>query len=206
MSSHASVGFRRELDALFRRRTAWLHASVAGPRPGRPQALSRSHVKNTVARLQDLASEALADKLARKEFLTGVSVRKRWYSKKGNGRGVENKQRSFNAWFKRQFKRGTYIYVFWKGRRCVYIGKTTKSGRRISGHFVKHWFSSVTRVDVYKANGRRVLPALECLAIHRFQPMRNKVRAERRKWTRKCELCRVHRSIKKELGQIFRLR
>ena len=78
--------------------------------------------------------------------------------------------------------------------------------RRISGHFEKHWFSHATRVDVYQTSGRRALPALECLAIHRFQPRRNKSKAETRKWTSKCPLCKVHREIEQELGRIFRLR
>ena len=85
------------------------------------------------------------------------------------------------GWFGRHFGGGTYIYVFWNQRKCVYVGKTAKSGGRISGHFEKHWFGSVTRIDVYHATGRRALPALECLAIHRFQPARNKFRAERNK-------------------------
>jgi hypothetical protein len=206
MSTHAAVAFRKELDKLFRRRTHWLNAAVQGPRPGAPPALSRGHVRNSVARLQQFASDALAEKLARHEFDLGVRERRSWHCKRGKGRGVDNKRTAFNAWFDNNFGSGNYIYVFWKSRRCVYVGKTRKSGRRISGHFEKHWFALVTRVDVYQASGRRVLPALECLAIHRFLPARNKSRAETKRWTSKCSLCRVHRQIDQELGKIFRLR
>jgi hypothetical protein len=206
MSKHAPVAFRRELDELFDRRTAWLRASVTGPRPGRPLSLNRRHVRDSIGRLQEIASDALADRLARKEFQASVRGRHSWHPKRGKGHGRYQKRQAFKTWFADRFGSGTYIYVFWARRKCVYVGKTTKSGSRIAGHFEKHWFSNVTRIDVYRANGRGALPALECLAIHRFQPSRNRFRAERKKWTRRCALCRVHRDIKDELGKIFRLR
>jgi hypothetical protein len=199
--------FRAELDRLFRRRTHWLRSVVGSPSRGALPRISRKHVRASIAKLQELASDALARDLAREEFERGVRLRRSWHAKRGKGRGPDAKKRSFNAWFDQQLGPGTYIYVFWRsGRRCVYVGKTARSGRRISSHFDKHWFGAVTRVDVYAARGRRALPALECLAIHRFQPARNKFRAERRKWTRRCELCRIHRSIAGELHSIFRLR
>lgn len=206
MPKHAASRFRTELDRLFRRRTHWLRSAVEGPRPGPPLSLSRSHVRRAAATLQDLASEALAAKLARDEFENGVLQRRSWHAKKGKGRGADAKRRSFNAWFDERLRPGTYVYVFWNRRHCVYVGKTARSGRRISSHFDKHWFGGVTRVDVHTARGRRILPALECLAIHRFQPTRNKFRAERRKWTKRCRLCTVHRMIDQELRSIFRLR
>lgn len=206
MAKHAAVGFRSELDRLFRRRTHWLRSSVEGPHPGPPPKLGRSHVRRAVTRLQALASAALAHKLARDEFEDGVLLRKSWHAKKGKGRGADLKRGSFNEWFDEHLRPGTYVYVFWNRRRCIYVGKTARSGRRISSHFDKHWFGGVTRVDVYRVKGRRVLPSLECLAIHRFQPTRNKFRAERRKWTRRCQLCTIHRRIDEELRSIFRLR
>jgi hypothetical protein len=206
MASHAVVEFRRELDRLFKRRTHWLRSSVEGRRTGAPPKLGRQHVSRAIKSLQDLASSALASELARRDFDDGVLIRRSWHPKKGKGRGVDRKRARFNEWFDEHLGRGTYVYVFWNRRRCVYVGKSVKSGRRISSHFDKHWFGAVTRVDVYKARGRRVVPSLECLAIHRFQPARNKFRAERRKWTRRCGLCKVHKEIDDELRSIFRLR
>jgi hypothetical protein len=206
MPTQAAYRFRGELERLYRRRTHWLRCIVEGRPPGRAPSLSRARVRNVVATLQDLASDALATKLAKNDFETGTRRRKSWHAKKGKGRGSDAKKRSFNRWFDEHFKPGAYIYVFWRRRQCVYVGKTLRSGRRVSSHFEKHWFAGVTRVDLYSASGGRVLPALECLAIHRFRPSRNKFRAERRKWTRKCGLCLLHRRIDHELRSIFRLR
>lgn len=206
MARHASVEFRRELNGLFSLRSHWLRSSVEGARPGPPPSLNRKRLHRSIWRLQDLASKALAVKLAREQFQESVKGRRSWHPKKGKGHGRDAKKRTFKRWFRTKFGKGTYVYVFWNRRRCIYVGKTTKSGGRIAGHFDKHWFGGVSRIDVYQTNGRRSLPALECLAIHRFQPSRNKFRAERKKWTSKCELCRVHRQIKDELTDIFRLR
>lgn len=201
-----SAEFRRELNALFERRTYWLLKTVETPSPGSPPSLSRKNVRKTVSRLQEIASAALAHRWARARFKEAVEQKRRWHPKKGKGRGFEAKRSAFKAWYLREIGRANCIYVFWNGRSCVYVGKTTKGAGRITSHFEKTWFQPVSRVDVYRTKGRRNLPALECLAIHRFRPRRNKFRAEERRWTTKCPLCRVHRQIDAELSQIFRLR
>jgi hypothetical protein len=198
--------FRRELDRLFRRRTHWLRTLFEGPRPGPRAVLSRRHVRKAIVRLQDLASEAWAQDLARDEFENATEFRCSWHPRRGKGRGTDAKREAFNDWFDENVGPGHCVYVFWRNRHCIYVGKTAGSGRRISSHFDKFWFMLVTRVDVYAVSGKRALPALECLAIHRFQPLRNKFRAERRKWTRRCPLCQFHREIERELQTMFRLR
>lgn len=197
--------FRTELDHLFRRRTHWLRAAIDGARPGAPPTFSRAHVQRSIARLQDLASEALADSLARDEFDQAVEIRRSWHVKRGKGRGLE-KRSAFNRWFDEHIGSSSCIYVFWAGKTCVYVGKTTWGSSRPSSHFEKAWFLPVTRIDVYATRGTRVLPALECLAIHRFRPRRNRSRASAHKWTKRCPLCNTHMQIRDELRYIFRLR
>ncbi len=198
--------FRRELDKLFAKRTHWLRIAIEGPKPGMPPRLSRAVVRKAIDKMQRLASDALARALAREEFEDCVDIKWSWHAKKGKGRGPDAKRKSFNRWFDDNLGPGGYIYVFWRHGQCMYVGKTGRSGRRISSHFEKAWFQPVTRLDIYASRGRRFLPALECLAIHRFQPLKNKSKAETRKWTRKCELCELHRAIEQEVGGIFRLR
>src|SRR5579864_9001343 len=98
VAKHAIVEFRSELDRLFRRRTHWLRSAVEGSHPGAPPKLGRQHVDHAIARLQELASTALARKLARDDFEDGVLVRRSWHPKKGKGRGSDRKRSSFNAW------------------------------------------------------------------------------------------------------------
>ncbi len=198
--------FNRELDNVFRKRSHWLRTVLRGPRPGPPAKLKRRHLERAVAKLQGIAAEAFATALARKEFKRSVRQRKSWHAKRGKGFRFEQRQRAFNQWYDDHITSQSCIYVFWARWRCVYVGRTTRGGRRPSSHFDRAWFRPVTRVDVYETTGRRVLPALECLAIHRFQPVRNKFRAQERRWTRKCPLCALHRDIERELRDIFRFR
>jgi len=198
--------FNHALNDLFKRRTVWLRSILEQPKRGAPTKLTKFHIKNYILKLQRLASDSLSHDLAKDEFENGVRQRKSWHLTKSKGWGYRQKKQSFNTWFNDHISGKNCIYVCWNKRDCIYVGKTTKGPRRISGHFEKIWFNKVTRIDVYESRGRRYLPALECIAVHRFQPKENRSKAETKKWTRKCPLCDIHKNIEHELKAIFRLR
>lgn len=198
-----AVEFRKAIEKLFRRRADRLLSILGGRPPGAPLLFGRRQVKRTIKKLQGLASASLATRLARKEFSKSVDKKKSWRVK---GWGREEKKNSFNKWFDEHIPYKRCVYVFWKGKHCVYAGKTKGGAGRPSSHFEKYWFNGNTRIDIYALRGKRSLPTLECLAIHRFQPKENKNRAQSSKWTKKCPLCKVHKDIKSELQSIFRLR
>jgi hypothetical protein len=50
------------------------------------------------------------------------------------------------------------------------------------------------------------VPKLECLAIHRFRPRENGMKASIPKWAKKCPVCVAHELIADELRRIFALR
>lgn len=198
--------FRKQLDDLFHRRTEWLRRSVFGASPGKPPEFSKKRLDNAIERLLDIADDALTNKLARREFSRGVDHRRSWHCKRGKGHGIDRKRDHFSQWYDASFGTRACIYVFWARKRCVYVGKTKKGGSRPASHFEKYWFQPVTRVDIYGARGHRPLPALECLAVHRFGPSQNKNMPAQTKWHRRCPLCEVERHIATELRTIFRLR
>ena len=120
---------------------------------------------------------------------------------------IRKRQKTFRTWVRNKIspKRGK-IYVFWKKRECRYVGRTRGRGSRPSHHFKRGWFNGTTRIDVYLAHQRRSIPLLECLAIHRFRPTRNKVKAAKQNRTSKCPLCAIHKKIRTELRRIYRFR
>jgi hypothetical protein len=200
-----SNSFERELDKLFSRRTHWLRQELGRKGAGKPPEFSRTTVNNAIANLQLIASDALADKLAKVEFETHVNWKRNYHVV---GRGVARKKRGFEAWFKDNFSntRGL-IYAFWDGsRQCEYVGKTGSGGQRPSAHFEKFWFNKVKRITIFAVSRRSHIPKLECLAIHRLQPRRNRNKASTKKWTKACPLCTTHKYIESELRSIFRLR
>lgn len=197
--------FRKRLGKLFDRRTDWLCSVFKKAKPGRPQTINRQHIDDAIDELQELASAGLADAYARKEFERSAKGRKSWHVKRGKGRGVRTKKMAFAKWYGSVFGNSSCVYVCWKGTTCEYVGKSLNGGGRPSSHFDKFWFPGVTRVDIYEATPRN-LPAMECLAIHRFRPRRNRFKASAHKWTKHCDMCSLHKDIEEELRTIFRLR
>lgn len=200
-----SKTFEHELNNLFRQRTDWLRRKLGARGVGKPPEFSRRKVNVGIEKLQNIASDALAHKLAKSEFNEHVVSRRNYRVK---GRGYEDKKEKFEKWFTVKFKKTKgLIYVFWGNHnKCIYVGRTGAHGSRPSSHFEKFWFSSVKRVTIFAIRGKSHIPKLECLAIHHFQPMRNKNRASTKKWTKACPLCTTHKYIEDELRDIFRFR
>jgi hypothetical protein len=200
-----SKRFERELDNLFVRRTHWLRQELGRKGAGKPPQFSRRTVNDAIANLQLIASDALANKLAKHEFETHVTSKKNYHVA---GRGVAEKKKRFERWFKKNFSKTTgLIYAFWDGsRQCEYVGKTGSGGQRPSAHFEKFWFNRVKRVTIYDVSRKSHIPKLECLAVHRFRPRQNKNKAATKKWTKACPLCTTHKYIESDLRRLFRLK
>ena len=201
-----SAEFIRELNKLYHRRTSWLRTVLDAPNPGPPPGFGRKHVSRAITKLQCLASETLSAYFARKEFERSVEGKRSWHIKKGKGYTYDEKKRTFKDWYARKITNSTCIYVLWKNHTCLYVGKTKTGAGRPASHFEKAWFRPATRIDIYVTRGKHAIPALECLAIHRFRPLQNKVKAAKRKYTQKCPLCLLNRDIERELRSIFRFK
>jgi hypothetical protein len=196
--------FNRKLDRLNRKRIGWLRTVLTKANPGPIPTLTKTQRDYAIESLQEIASRALAKKMARRAFQRSVEKRKTWMTK---GRGTEKKREDFRAWARRKIDRDSgKVYVFWHDKRCCYVGRTRGRGSRPSHHFKKGWFKGTTRIDVYMAPRKGDIPRLECLAVHRFLPSRNKVKAAKEEWTPKCPLCALHKKIKTELRSIYKFR
>jgi hypothetical protein len=196
--------FNRGLDRLYKRRTAWLRTALTKANPGPVPTLNKKRRDRVIKRLQGIASDALANRMAKREFERSVEKHKTWRTK---GWGTDKKRHEFRAWAKKTIdSESGKVYVFWHKNKCLYVGRTRGRGSRPSQHFRRSWFKGTTRIVVYMAPRKRDIPRLECLAVHRFLPARNKVKAAKEKWTPRCPLCRLHRKIKTEARTIFRLR
>jgi hypothetical protein len=199
-----SKAFERELNKLFRKRTYWLRQKLGTTGAGQPPVFNRKTVKTGIKRLQQIASDALAWKLARVAFDENVKSRN---NRQIKGHGRAEKKSNFEKWFVRFKKTKGVVYAFWgKNGECIYVGRTGAHGSRPTSHFEKFWFSQVKRVTIFDVKGKSRVPQLECLAIHHFQPTRNINRAAIGKWTKACPLCTTHRYIRDELHDIFRLK
>ncbi|MGC2744625.1 MAG: hypothetical protein WA672_15730, partial [Candidatus Angelobacter sp.] len=143
-----SKTFERELNKMFRNRTHWLRRELGNRGAGKPPEFSRRNVNSGIKTLQEVASDALAQKLAKSEFNDHILFKKNYQIK---GRGPDDKKKRFEKWFASSFsQRKGIIYAFWGNHgSCIYIGRTGSHGKRPSSHFDKYWFSIVKRVTVF---------------------------------------------------------
>lgn len=113
--------------------------------------------------MQEVASEVLARSLAKREFKKAATKKRTWRDK---GRGRDKKLKEFRNWARRELRRKQEkVYVFWRRHECRYVGRT------------RGWFNGTTRIDVHSTRQKRSTPSLERLAIHHFQPTKNKMKA-----------------------------
>lgn len=195
--------FNRRLDGLYKKRTGWLRR-VLKAKPGPVPRLNKKVRERGIKDLREIASNALARQMAKKEFDKSVVERKLW---KNKGWGTDKKLRKFRKWARSTIDRKSgKVYVFWNKRKCLYVGRTKGRGSRPSQHFRKGWFKDTTRIVVYMAQQKRDIPRLECLAYHRFLPTKNKIKVARKKYTPRCPMCKLHRNITTQVRTILRLR
>ncbi|MDP3024495.1 MAG: hypothetical protein Q8O10_03070 [candidate division Zixibacteria bacterium] len=201
--SHLTA-FERKLNQLFLDRTYDLRSKLGLKKCGPKPHPKREKIDKAIQTLQDLASNILASGYAKKEFEENAG-RKR--GRKIVGRGWKKQKELFEKWFQRDFaNQDELVYVFWNKNKCLYVGRTGNGGSRPSSHFNRKDMPKITRVDIYPAKSKVHTSKLECLAVHRFGPSVNKNKPSRKKWTKKCPLCDIHRQIEVDLRKIFRIK
>lgn len=196
--------FIHELDKLYHIRTDRLRHLLGPARKGKSPTFDRDLLNRTIIKLEKIASKSLARRFQKEEFSRRIMMKKRWLLTRRKGFNLDVKKKNFKQWYKQQFhNHRCSIYVFWTGRKCLYVGKTEKGPDRIISHIFNKRFGSPTRIDVNLVHGKRDLPILECLAIHRFNPRINQMGASKKKYAAKCPLCKRKRQIEKDLRRMF---
>ncbi|HUU90475.1 MAG TPA: hypothetical protein VM238_04615 [Phycisphaerae bacterium] len=196
----------RVLQTLFRQETYWLRRAAGMTPKGAAPSLTKAKRKRHIERLQKIALDMHVRKVARAEFAAHVEQKKTWHVTKSKGYGRGQKKKSFAVWFNNNVRYKNCVYVFWAGKRCRYVGRTLRGKGRPQAHFDKHWFSGVTRIDIHSVKRPSVVPKLECLAMHRYNPSYTKYKAARKKWTKRCPICEMLKALRVEAMRAFPLR
>lgn len=193
-----------ELNRLFYKRTLWLREIVGIRRQGRPKKFNRRVVLKSIRKLNDIITHLNAGRYFR-DVIYDRSDRPINYHIRG--RGWEDQKYNFMRWFDNRINHRNVIYIFWKDRKnCLYVGRTGRGGTRPSNHFGTYKTYGVKRVTIYKINGGRYLPMVECLAIHLFKPKHNRNKPTVPKWSQKCPVHEDHRDVREEIKAIFRIK
>src|SRR5207249_2415022 len=105
--------FERQLEKLLDRRTAWLRRAIGRKRPGPAPMFTKSKVKPRVERLTEIARDIVLRKRGSKELRRCVEFKRRWFPKRGKGKGVDARKASFKRWYDRKIGSRNCVYVFW---------------------------------------------------------------------------------------------
>ncbi len=100
---------------------------------------------------------------------------------------------------------GPIVYSFWKGKKCLYVGKGD-SWERLRNYVKSAYMLKGSCIEVFLVNGKSHLGKAECLAIHFFNPRDNRKDAAKEKWGKECPICRKHDIIRDELNSLFKMR
>jgi len=198
--------FERTLQKAAKQQAYWLRRA-AGLKPrGKAPALTKTNRRRFIERLEKTALQMNVRRLVAAEFKAGIDERKSWRVTTRKGFGVDQKKKNFGAWFQKNIKHQSCVYVFWGGIRCCYVGRTLEGKGRPHAHYGKYWFGGVTRIDIYSVRRASLTPKLECLAVHRWKPAYPKYKPAERKWTKKCPICKMLHDLRTEARRAFPLR
>jgi len=100
---------------------------------------------------------------------------------------------------------GPIVYGFWKGNRCLYIGKGG-SWRRLKSYEKSAYLLQATRIKAFCIKTKSQLAKAECLATHLFNPRDKKMKPAKVKWGKKCPICRKHDEVRRQVQNLFRLK
>jgi hypothetical protein len=197
-----TTAFLRVLDEALERRTEQLRRQVVSGGQGAPKKYTRKIRDKLKRKILRAATDVLVNERAGAEFARKVAKRSLRYI---NGFGIQDRFDRLYSWARRKI-RGPIVYAFWRGKKCLYVGKG-KSYRRLK-HYDKSvylWHSDA--IEVWQIKSKSQLPAAECLAIHLFKPRDNKQKkAAKVKWGKRCPICKTHDDVASDIGALLRLK
>lgn len=193
--------FEKGLDKLWKYRRDNFLAIVGGQHR---RKMSRKEREKEIKNLSNLVIETMIrDKKIRQEFNQTTKKIKRLKISKGN------LQKRFNKFFQRAIEKihnRKFIYIFWgKEKKCLYVGESRRGIRRLRGYRRSIIFKEARKVEI-RVPVPKGLAKLECMAIHILKPKYNEIKGPKRKYARKCPICRNTKRIRKELRNVFAIK
>lgn len=192
--------FENHLDEIWHRWTDSLRSRVRSRRGAR-KTFSRQHREKCIERLSGTAETFFVKRDAKNSWRCLVVAQRRVLL---NQRGVSRKHQRLMELID-TLRDGPIIYTFWRGKTCLYVGKS-RSTSRLKSYRRSTILDKATRCCVFSIRAQSFLEQAECLAIHLWNPKQNEYRAAERHYSKKCPICKEVKQITRELRDLFRLR
>lgn len=193
--------FSNKLEDLWRRRTAELRSLVVPRRVGQPPKFSRQVRERLINQLLSDSTKILVKREAWLELKNIAPNRRLWQIK---GHGLVTRGRNLLHWAESNLH-GPIIYSFWKGEKCLYVGKGI-TWNRLRSYDKSAYLLSANSIKVFLVKNKSQLGKAECLATHLFKPRDEKVKPAKEKWGKACPVCKKHDTIRDELISLFKMK
>jgi len=197
----AEIHFRAQLNNLWERRTAVLRSLLRTRGVGQPLKFSRKVRDLLIGELLYDATELLIRHRGETEFWRVVGERR---LRQIRGHGLLDRGQNLLGWVEDELD-GPIVYAFWKGTRCLYVGKGKGPGR-LWQYSRSAYLIQATCLEVFLVPHGSELGKAECLATHLFRPRDQKIRPAKGKWGKECPICQRHDAIREELNTLFRMK
>jgi len=195
------TAFLQVLDEALDRRTDQIRRLVVSPNQGAPKKYTKTVRDRLKKKILHAASAVLVNEHAEKELAKTVVRRRLRFIK---GFGTADRFDRLYSWARKKLD-GPIVYAFWRGKKCLYVGKG-KSHRRLKHYEKSIYLWHANALEVWQIKTKSRLPRAECLAIHLFKPRDNKQKkAAKVKWGKACPICKRHDEIASSASSLLRL-
>jgi len=195
--------FEKTLDELWKRRTSKIRSLVIHAGRGKRARFDRDIREKLLGDLLALSTQILLKRKDIQDKFEKGFGETRYH--KIRGRGYLNRYRNIYEWAKTEFPRDSLLYIFWKKRTCLYVGKAP-SYLRLRAYKKSKYLKEATRIQIRLVPSKSELARQECLAIHYYNPKDNKNKPPKQPWGKSCPICSSHDTIRREILALFTMK
>jgi len=204
------LGIRREIDRImddmWERRQNQILQPLGIKSDGARKLWNKKTRDKKMNELMNLIEIYLLDnnpRLNKEYFNSWKHLSKQHIRLKGT---VDWKREDARNWVNDEIAKGakkSFVYILWRGRKCLYVGQSIIGGKRFRGHHRSNPWARADRLEIRSPKNVGLLDLLECMSIHLYCPSYNETLVRRQKGRSQCEICKKLGRVKKELKYTF---
>lgn len=200
MATHAGR-VNNILRKMWKRRSASLLRDLGVKKPGPIPTFSRRYREAQIKSIQLIVYRSMRKEL--KSWVKNTTTRRSVFL---NGIAGGQKWEVLRNRLHRYEKQRNLVYVFWRGKKCLKVGRSEIGLKRIEQQKGSALFQKARRVVVFFPSGglKRSVPALECALTHLYN-IEPPIKPSKKKWRERCPLCKKRSWVKKKIRAWFPL-
>ena len=193
--------FKVKLKGLLENRLYKIYQKLHIIGRGQPPNYSKNKSKSEINKLvRDVPQIIIKERQIKKEFNKLIKHRT---TIRVIGWGHKDKKKKFEVRYNKKAPYKNLVYIFFKNKKCLYVGRTINGRGRPSSHFMDVRCLGATNIKIFSTTKRSTVPELECLTIHILKPSKNENIPSKPKWSKKCPICDTQKFVKADLRKIL---